>query len=154
MSTGVSAMIPIGTVRNGRATPSDEGWGTVVSEIHLRPELAPGLQGLEAFSHIVVVFLMHEAEFDPKSHLVRHPRDRTDLAPTGIFAQRARHRPNPIGITACPLLSVTGSIVRIRGLDAIDGTPVVDLKPYLPHFDRVDGARYPAYLDDTMRGYF
>src|SRR4051812_43570731 len=92
-------MRPIGVVKNAVHEAGEAAWGGVVSEIELRPELADGLAGLEAFSHVVVVFLMHEARFDPDAHLRRRPRDRDDMPALGIFAQRAKHRPNPIGVT-------------------------------------------------------
>src|SRR5438093_13550441 len=97
---------PIGVVRNGVVGSRDEEWGRVVSEIQLRPELADGLRGLEPFSHVVVVFVMHEARFEAAIHMTRRPRDRPDMPLVGIFAQRARHRPNPIGITTVELKRV------------------------------------------------
>lgn len=90
----------------------------------MRPELAKGLSGLAQFSHVVVLFHMHEAAFNAEEHLVRRPRDRSDMPLAGIFAQRAQHRPNPIGSTAAALDRVEGSSLFVRGLDAIDGTPV------------------------------
>lgn len=72
----------------------------------------------------------------------------------GIFAQRAKDRPNPIGITAVSLLSVTSDSVFVRGLDAIDGTPVLDLKPYYPQYDCMDGAIVPEWVVRLMEGYF
>ena len=72
----------------------------------------------------------------------------------GIFAQRAKHRPNPIGLTAVRIVGHDGNVLRVRGLDAIDGTPVLDIKPYVPVFDRVDGAVTPAWVDEIMKDYF
>lgn len=132
----------------------DEGWGAVVSEIVLRPELAAGLQGLESYSHAVVVYLMHEARFEPGAHLVRRPRDRPDLPALGSFAQRAKHRPNPIGLTTVRILGVSGATLRVQGLDAIDGSPVLDLKPHFPVFDAPRDARVPAWVDGFMADYF
>ncbi len=145
---------PIGTVRSPVREAVDERWGDVVSEIELRESLAAGLRGLDAFSHVLVVFLMHQAGFDPATDLVRRPRGRADMPEAGIFAQRARHRPNPIGITAVRLLGVDGNRVRVQGLDAVDGTPVLDIKPYYPGFDRVDDAVTPEWVDRLMEGYF
>ena len=145
---------PIGVVRSPAREAIDEGWGKVASEIHLREELAPGLRGLQEYSHLLVLFYMHQAEYSPEKHLVRHLRDDLELPLTGIFAQRARHRPNPIGVTAVKLEGVEGNVVRVRGLDAIDGTPVLDIKPYYPVFDRVDDATVPAWVARLMEGYF
>jgi tRNA-Thr(GGU) m(6)t(6)A37 methyltransferase TsaA len=137
---------PIGTVHNGVDEPLDDLWHTVVSEIRLRPRWAPGLRGLDAFSHVLVVFVMHEAAFVPADHLVRHPRERADLPLLGIFAQRARHRPNRLGVTVCPIDRIEGGSVYVRGLDAMDGTPVLDLKPHVPAFDAPASPRVPDWI--------
>ena len=145
---------PIGVVRNDVKEPKDEDWGSVVSQIRLDPALADGLLELQHFSHAVVVFLMHEARFEPAAHLARHPRDREDLPLVGIFAQRARHRPNPIGITTVRIERVERGTLIVRGLDAIDGTPVLDVKPHVPVFDAPARPRVPEWMDRLMAGYF
>lgn len=145
---------PIGTVRSPISAGVDENWGDVIAEIHVAEHLATGLQGLDQFSHVLVVFWMHQSSFDAASDLVRRPRGRADMPPVGIFAQRAKHRPNPIGITAVELVGVRGALVTVRGLDAIDGTPVLDIKPYVPAFDRVTGATVPEWIERLMQGYF
>jgi len=145
---------PIGTVEAPRTVTLDEGWGSVESRILLRPDLRGALRGLEDFSHVVVVTWLHQAAFDPARHLRRRPRGRADMPEIGIFAQRARDRPNPIGITAVELLEVGEEFLRVRGLDAIDGTPVLDLKPYFPAFDRVEAPGFPAWAEELMKGYF
>ena len=132
----------------------DEGWAEVVSEIWLNPDLASGLDGLAEFSHAVIIFLMHQASFDTERDLKRRPRGMEDMPEVGIFAQRAKHRPNPIGITAVKILEVNGLVVRVKGLDAIDGTPVLDIKPYVPAFDRVENAIVPGWIERLMDGYF
>ena len=134
--------------------PRDEGWGGVVSAIRIDPALAEGLLELQHFSHAVVVFLMHEARFDPATHLTRHPRDRVDLPRVGIFAQRARHRPNPIGVTTVRIERVEQGTLVVRGLDAIDGTPVLDIKPHVPAFDAPPHPRVPEWMERLMTGYF
>lgn len=145
---------PIGRIQSPVVVASDKGWGAIVSEIHLEAALAPGLQGLEQFSHIVVVFLLHQSTFDPTRDLVRRPQGRADMPELGIFAQRARHRPNPIGITAVELVGIEQNVLRVRGLDAIDGTPVLDIKPYFPAYDRVEQVRVPEWVGRLMEGYF
>ncbi len=147
-------LVSIGTVRTPAVEAIDEGWGDVESEIHVAEPFARGLGGIEQFSHVVVVFWMHEAGFDAERDLVRRPRGRDDMPEAGIFAQRARHRPNPIGLTAVRLIGREGNVVRVRGLDAIDGTPVLDIKPYVPAFDRVDDAVVPVWMNTLMEGYF
>ena len=145
---------PIGTVHAPVTAQVDENWGDVVSEIHLNDALAAGLLGIETFSHALIIFYMHEAEFTPATDLVRRPRGRADLPETGIFAQRAKHRPSPIGLTAVRVLGHDGSVLRVQGLDAIDGTPVLDIKPYVPVFDRIEAAATPAWIDEIMKDYF
>ena len=145
---------PIGIVRSPVSEGVDEDWGGVVAEIHLADRLASGLVGLEQFSHVVVVFFMHQSSFDSTTDLVRRPQGRSDMPESGIFAQRAKHRPNPIGITAVELINVRGNVLTVKGLDAIDGTPVLDIKPYFPAFDRVEKALVPEWVDRLMAGYF
>jgi tRNA-Thr(GGU) m(6)t(6)A37 methyltransferase TsaA len=132
----------------------DENWGNVVSEIHLVDSLAGGLQGIEQFSHVVVIFFMHRFTFDLATDLIRRPRGRSDMPQVGAFAQRAKHRPNPIGITTVQLIQVKGNVLKVKGLDAIDGTPVLDLKPYLPEWDCRPDAKIPQWVKKLMEGYF
>lgn len=140
---------PVGVVHNDVPEPIDIDWAKVVSEIHIDAAYAPGLAGLEDWSHVVVLYVMHRAAFDINADLVRRPSDA--LPALGIFAQRARRRPNLIGTTAVKLLGVDGNIVRVRGLDAIDGTPVVDIKPYAPIYDGVMNPLVPAWFMQLMQ---
>ena len=146
--------VPIGMVKSPVEEGVDEGWGKVVSEIHIDSELAPGLTGIDSFSHIIVIFEMHQSTWSPESDLVRRPQGREDMPPVGIFTQRAKHRPNPIGVTSVRLLGVAGNVLRVRGLDAIDGTPVLDIKPYFPQFDRVDSPGTAEWVGRLMTDYF
>ncbi len=145
---------PIAVVRNTVHAGIDHGWDAISSEIQVRPAWIAGLRGLEAFSHVLVVFFMHDARFEPETHLLRRPRDRDDMPLLGSFAQRAKHRPNPIGITVTKLERVTTNALFVRGLDAIDGTPVLDLKPHVPCFDAPPGAVVPEWMERLMEGYF
>ena len=146
---------PVGTVKCAVNEMSQGNWASVDSEIHLAPEYAPGLQGLEGFSHVLVVFFLDRAQgFDIKKQLLRRPRGMDDLQELGVFAQRTKFRPNPIGVTAVKLLGIEGSIVKVRGLDALDGTPVLDIKPYMPPFDRVDDVEMPPWVRHFIEGYF
>lgn len=145
---------PIGSVRSQVSDSIDENWGKVISEIHLDKSLVAGLQGLEDWSHIVVIFQMHETQFNPEEHLVRRPRGEADMPEVGIFAQRARHHPNMIGITAVKVIDIEGHIIRVKGLDAIDGTPVLDIKPYAPIYDGVTDPLVPGWFIRLMQGYF
>ena len=145
---------PIGIVKSPVKEAVDENWGNVVAEIHLLDSMASGLRGIEQFSHLIVVFFMHQSTFDLETYLVRRPRGRSDMPLVGTFAQRARHRPNPIGVTTVELLEVKQNVVKVKGLDAIDGTPVLDLKPYLPAWDCRLQARIPEWVERLMQGYF
>ena len=141
-------------MRSSATEKVDESWGSVESRIELEPEYRAGLRGLEQFSHVLVVAWLHQADFDPARHLVRRPRGRDDMPLVGIFAQRAKDRPSPLGITVVPIVAVEPTGLRVRGLDAIDGTPILDLKPYFPEFDSAAGARVPEWVGRLMRGYF
>jgi tRNA (adenine37-N6)-methyltransferase len=144
----------IGIVSSPVKEPTDRDWGGVTSEIRIDDKFAAGLTGIESFSHVVVVFEMHKSTWSPESDLVRRPQGRSDMPLVGIFAQRARHRPNPIGVTSARLLSAAAGTLRVQGLDAIDGTPVLDIKPYFPQYDcRADASR-PEWVDRLMAGYF
>lgn len=146
---------PIGIVRCPVTEMSQGNWAEVVSEIHLEPEYQGGLEGLEGFSHVLVVFYLDQMKaFDPAKQLLRKPRGMEDMHELGVFAQRTKYRPNPIGVTAVALVGIAGSVVRVRGLDALDGTPVLDLKPYIPEFDRVADASVPSWVARVMAGYF
>ncbi len=144
----------IGTVSSPVIEGVDEHWGSVVSEIQLNEKYVSGLRGLEEFSHVLVLFYMHKYSFEPDADLVRRPQGRSDMPLTGVFAQRAKHRPNPIGVTAVELLKIKGDTLMVRGLDAIDGTPVIDVKPYFPAFDSRSDAETPPWVDKLMKGYF
>jgi tRNA-Thr(GGU) m(6)t(6)A37 methyltransferase TsaA len=144
----------IGVVHNEVKEPTDAGWGGVVSEIVLDERLRDGLDGIEAFSHLVVVYWMHRAAEAEPVRMRRRPQGRQDMPVVGIFAQRARHRPNPIGVTAVRLLRRDKNRLIVRGLDAIHGTPVVDVKPYVPQFDAAESPQVPEWVDRLMERYF
>jgi tRNA-Thr(GGU) m(6)t(6)A37 methyltransferase TsaA len=126
----------------------------VFSKIILNEDLTDGLKGLQTFSHIIVVYHLNEANFINKKHLIRKPQGRADMPKVGIFSQRAKDRPNPIGITAVKLISVDKNIVEVQGLDAINGTPVLDIKPYYPKYDLKENATVPEWVNGLMRDYF
>jgi len=135
---------PIGVVRNAVKEPQSPGfdWSGVKSRILVRPELEDSLLGLDSYSHINVLFWPHlvPAEVIGSKHRL-HPRDDPANPLQGILATRSQIRFNPILVTAVPLVSVKGNAVHVRGLDAIDGTPVLDIKPYFPHFDSIPDAQ-------------
>lgn len=143
----------IGLVRSPVKIPVDEGWGEVVSQIELDEEFTEALTGLESFSHVVIVFYMDQNR-NKDLKLKRRPRGREDMPEVGILAQRAKHRPNPIGITTVKILSINKNIIEVKGLDAIDGTPVLDIKPFYPAFDTACDALIPEWVTRLMSDYF
>ncbi|MFC1952088.1 tRNA (N6-threonylcarbamoyladenosine(37)-N6)-methyltransferase TrmO [Chloroflexota bacterium] len=145
-------MEPIGYVTNDIGSPIDYGWAKVESRIVLRENLETALLGLENLSHLLVVFWMHQAETPMVLH--RRPQSREDMPELGLLAQRAKHRPNPIGITTVPLVKITDNEITVRGLDAINGTPVLDIKPYYTHYDSPDEVQIPEWVERLMVGYF
>ena len=144
----------IAHVRNGRDSAADAGWGTVESVIELAPDCADGITGLEQWSHVIVIFEMHRDPDPEPATLLRRPRGRADMPRLGAFAQRGRMRPNPIGVTTVPIVRVEPGRVTVRGLDALDGTPVLDLKPYAAVFDRPAEPHGPEWFDTLMKDYF
>ena len=145
---------PIGIVRCSRAQPDDDRWDQETSYIEL---LAPfdkrSIQGLESFSHCIVVFVFDRASWD-ESRMTRRPRGNAEWPEVGVFAQRAKDRPNRLGVTVCRMIGVDGSIVHVDGLDAIDGTPVVDIKPWMDEFGPRGEVGQPQWASELMKGYW
>lgn len=147
---------PIGWVRGGRAEAEDDNWDSETAEIILDADrFGPeALAGLEGFSHVEVVFMFDRL---PESEVVtgaRRPRGREDWPLVGVFAQRGRNRPNRLGVSVARLLSVEGLSVRVAGLDAIDGTPILDLKPVLNGFLPRGYVTEPDWAREIMKDYW
>lgn len=147
---------PIGRVRGGRGEATKDHWGAnrcrlVLDADRFTPD---ALRGLEDVSHVEVVFYFHVDADEPVEIGARHPRGRTDWPRVGIFAQHGRMRPNRIGVSVCRLLSVDGTALDVEGLDAVDGTPILDIKPvwsgYLPR----GTLREPAWAREIMARYW
>ena len=132
---------PIGIVRSEVKEQKRGGWAEVTSEIAIEEDLTECLDGLEEFSHIIVVYWMHRVPTGERPPAKVHPRGRADLPLVGLFATRAPHRPNALGLSVVRLEERKGNILRVVGLDAIDGTPVIDIKPYLPRLDSPSDVR-------------
>jgi len=146
----------IGHVRGGRAEAIDDDWGGVRSVIALDPDhFGPeALAGLADFSHLEVLFHFHRVPDEKIETGARHPRGRTDWPLVGIFAQRGKNRPNRLGLCTCRILSVTGLEVEVQGLDAIDGTPILDIKPVLKGFLVRGEVREPDWAGEIMADYW
>lgn len=145
---------PLGVVRGGRERVHEDGWGEVVSRIELDPAVfdASATDGLDAYSHIEVIFAFHLAKRTCTG--TQYPRGNTDWPLSGILAQRAPNRPNHLGASVCALAAVDGLTLTVHGLDAVDGTPVLDVKPYLPEFAPRGEVERPAWTSELMRDYF
>ena len=135
---------PIGTVRSEIKERGRDDARDVIAEIVLDPALTEGLDNLDEFSHIIVIYYIHKSR-KPVPMKV-HPRFRVDNTPVGVFASRSPDRPSAIGMTTVKLQEHHGNRLRVRGLDAIDGTPVLDIKPYLPGIDAAEDARVPPWM--------
>jgi len=142
-------------VRSTRSEPLDDGWDLESSSIELDGAVPDeSLSGLEEFSHVVVVYVFDRALDAPPAPFSRRPRGNPELPSVGIFAQRAKDRPNRLGVSVCRLLEVAPRALRVEGLDAIDGTPVVDLKPDVAEFGARGEHRQPGWMDQLVAGYF
>jgi len=146
----------IGRVVGGRAEPEDDDWGDVRAVIRLdRDQYGPeAVAGLEEFSHLEVVYVFDRADPAATESGARHPRGRADWPAVGIFAQRGKDRPNHLGISRAVLLGVDGLDLHVAGLDAIDGTPVVDVKPWMNEFGPRGLVRQPAWATELMKQYY
>ena len=134
----------IGIVRNGIKQPPKQGWEGITSEIVFDGSLTEALDNLDGFSHIIVLYWMHQAAGQPLIKV--HPQGKGELPLVGLFASRSPNRPNPVGTATVRLLERRGNILKVEGLDAIDGTPVIDIKPYIPGYDSVTNAEVPQWI--------
>lgn len=146
-------MKPIGYVHNNVENKKDVSWGQDVSTIHLEEEYYSGLEGLSDFSHAIIIYHLDKAVYDKEKHLQRRPQNREDMPLVGIFSQRGKDRPNRIGMTSVQIVNVEDTQLTVKGLDAIDGTAVLDIKPYYPVYDKKD-AIVPEWVDRLMEHYF
>ena len=147
-------LTPIAMVKNTRTTPGDDFWGGTISEIELAegvPEEA--FEGIELFSHLEVIYYFDRVGA-AKIVYSRRPRGNPDYPSMGIFAQRNKDRPNSIGLTTVELIEHTGRVIRVRYLDAIDGTPVLDIKPVFREFLPKTPIVQPEWVGDMMQDYW
>ena len=144
----------IGAVSNRVSELVDDNWGSVVSRLNINQEYSKGISGIGQFSHAIIITFLNKARYSPEEHLMRRPRGLDSMPKMGIFAQRAKDRPIPIGITAVKIVHVGNGFIDVSGLDAIDGTPILDIKPYYPQYDSVGDAVVPEWVDRLMQDYF
>lgn len=148
---------PIGIVHSPVKHSQEDFWGEVTSVIELQPSaIEPAaLEGLAEFSHIEVLFHLSQVPDSAVVKSTRHPRGNPEFPAVGILAQRAKARPNRIGATICRLLQVEGMRLTVRGLDAFDQTPVLDVKPVFAEFlPAKESVRQPQWSHLMMAHYF
>lgn len=137
---------PVGFVINNikrKQVPGYDWWG-VVSRIKVDDKFSEALEGLEGYSHIIVIYWLHQADA-ARMTLKVHPRGDKKLPLVGLFASRSPYRPNPVGEKLVRLLKRQDNILWVEGLDAIDSTPVIDIKPYIPGYDSAADATVPEW---------
>jgi len=148
-------MTPIGLVEGVRLQAEDDFWGGEEACIALSDRFAAeALQGLADFSHVEVIYHFHQVESSKIIVGARHPRNNPRWPAVGIFAQRGKNRPNRLGSTICRVLRVTGNKLFVAELDAIHGTPVLDIKPVMAEFLPRAPLRQPAWSHELMRDYW
>lgn len=145
---------PIGYVRNDVEKKKDKSWGADISKIELEEQYTGGLRGLNEFSHAIIIYYLDKAQFDIEKHLQRRPQNRDDMPLVGIFSQRGKDRPNQIGMTSVKIVSTSDDLLIVEGLDAIDGTPILDIKPYYPVYDCKMNSIVPEWVNRLMEDYF
>ncbi|MDR2987470.1 MAG: isochorismatase family protein [Nocardiopsaceae bacterium] len=146
---------PVGWVTSARSAVTDDRWAEVPAVISLAPEYGEeAIAGLEDFSHLEVIYQFHLVPTGQIESGARHPRENPEWPLVGIFAQRGKNRPNRIGVSRCTLVGVEGTDIRVLGLDAVNGTPVLDIKPYLREFGPRGEVTQPAWASELMREYY
>ena len=144
----------IATIHNIRTEAIDDDWGEIISEITLEPTIpTEAFAGIEAFSHLEIIFYFDKAN-DSKRVFSARPRGNPDYPVVGIFSQRKKDRPNKIGLCTVQLLEHDGPTIKVKGLDAIDGTPVLDIKPVFREFQPKHEIIQPEWVSDLMKNYW
>ncbi|RSK25956.1 tRNA (N6-threonylcarbamoyladenosine(37)-N6)-methyltransferase TrmO [Bacillus sp. HMF5848] len=151
---GHITLVSIGKVKTSIKDKSYENWGDIVSEIHIDTPYIEGLEGLSDYSHAIVLFFMDDFRESFDGVWKRKPRGIEELAEKGCFAQRTKYRPNPIGVSVVEVMSIDADRIVVKGLDANDGTPVLDIKPYIPAFDVREDVKVPGWMKGLMENYF
>ena len=149
------AIPPIGFVRNERENLKDDYWGGIISQIALNPEIPEdSLEGIDSYSHLEIIFYFHKVK---RSDIIlgkEHPRENINWPQAGIFAQRKKSRPNLIGTSIVKLIKREGRKIYVRNLDAINGTPVIDIKPVFREFLPQEEVLQPDWSKELMKNYW
>ncbi|MBM3166604.1 MAG: tRNA (N6-threonylcarbamoyladenosine(37)-N6)-methyltransferase TrmO [Chloroflexi bacterium] len=138
---------PIGVVKNGiQGRHKGDHWKAVISDIVIHADLEDALDAIEGFSHIIVLCWLHEISDSERAVMKVHPKGNEELPLVGVLASRSPARPNPISVTTVKLLRRDRNVLKVQGLDAVDGTPVLDIKPHIPHYDSPPQATTPDWV--------
>lgn len=144
---GTIKIKPLGKAKNGVKKPMLPGWKDVVTDIVIDKRFSKGLDGLEKYSHIIVVYFLDK---EKECHLKHHPQGKSNVPYVGIFACRCPQRPNPLAISTVRLLKRKDNVLKVKGLDILDGTPILDIKPYTPQYDLVKDAEIPSWVNNLV----
>ncbi len=140
---------PIGYVHNDRHQRPEEGWADIISYIHVCEEYAPALSGIEEFSHIMVIFWFDRVPKEDRKRPRVHPMGNKRLPEVGVFATHSPVRPNPIGVTVCQLVRREETSLKVKGLDALHMTPVLDLKSFVSR-NVPRETQSPGWMDEML----
>ena len=146
---------PVAYVKNNRKEILDDNWGSILSTIELAESMSvAALKGINEFSHLEVIFYFDKVSDDQIQYEARHPRNNQAYPEVGIFAQRGKNRPNKLGVTIIELVEVKDRILIVKGLDAIDGTPIIDIKPVMKEFLPKGEVKQPSWSSSLMENYW
>jgi len=145
----------IGIVKNKRTEVIDDNWGEVISEIELSKDIIEeSLEGIDEFSHLEIIFYMNKVDDEKAVAQFRHPRNNTELPKLGTYAQRNKNRPNKLGLTTVELIERKGRSIFVKQLDAINGTPILDIKPVMIEFEPKGEIIQPDWTKEIMTSYW
>ncbi|MDO8621508.1 MAG: tRNA (N6-threonylcarbamoyladenosine(37)-N6)-methyltransferase TrmO [Candidatus Levybacteria bacterium] len=144
---GTIKVKPLGKAKNNISKSMLPGWKDVVTEIVIDKKYTHGLDGIEDYSHVIVVYWMDK---EKECHLKHHPQGSKDIPYVGIFACRCPQRPNRIAISTVELVKRLRNIITVKGLDIVNGTPILDIKPYTPQYDEVKNAKAPDWVSKLI----
>lgn len=143
--TGEIHLTPIGQVANGEHDVARQDWSRVRSEIRLHEGLGAALLGLREYSHVIVLGWLDQIPEELRARRQAYPAGDERLPLQGALALRGGARPNPISFTVCALKAIEGDTVLLEGLDLVDDTPILDVKPYIAYYDAVPKAKLPKW---------
>ena len=149
------SIVPIAEVSNNRKVIEDDNWGSVISTIELAEDMSESsLEGINEFSHLEIIFYFDKVADDNIQFEARHPRNNKEYPKVGIFAQRGKNRPNKLGVTIVELIESSNKKLIVKGLDAIDGTPIIDIKPVMKEFLPKGEVKQPNWSKSLMDKYW